>query len=153
MRWLIFTRLPSPEIGAVCIHKNLSKPYEGPPVYFMGTLPAWHLVFLSVHGRRSQISPVIITCWNFFAETREIISAISASHVIQVEFSDCLFWLTVDWQGFLSFHHFYLEKKALAGLWCRGSSSLPHENSYVIEVLECNILQKPCGNCGSGTSC
>lgn len=34
------------------------------------------------------------SCWNvfdFFAETREIISAISASHVIQLEFSDCLF--------------------------------------------------------------
>lgn len=29
--------------------------------------------------------------WNFFAETREIISAVNASHVIQLEFSDSLF--------------------------------------------------------------
>lgn len=31
------------------------------------------------------------SCWNFFPETREIISAVSGSHVIEQEFSECLF--------------------------------------------------------------
>lgn len=42
------------------------------------------------------------SCWNFFAETREIISAVSASHVIQLKFSD-LSILTDSWLTGINF--------------------------------------------------
>lgn len=122
---LIFTRLFSPEIGASVRNIWVFT------VYLTKVLPVWHLVFLSVLWQKkpdtSSHNLSLFSCWMFFflffAETREIISAVSASHVIQQEFSDCLFRLTVDWRGFLSFHHFYILEKELAALWCSLGSS------------------------------